>query len=205
MQQRAMFRRMSRPVIRSSRNRIEQSEQQKARDKSADMRLPGDRLFGARDRERAEAEQKIQPEPDNQKNKDAPVAQRFTQRQRRQAIDCRIARPGSRSDRRAEMQIASTPPSRRKSTPMRRPSAAIHRHASARCASGAGRGRHREKSEKAPGAEAARHRRAEREQPDRIEAEMHEIGVDQRVGDEGPDVGRKSRPASAPPIRSDAS
>src|SRR4051794_7212164 len=51
--------------------------------------------------------------------------------------------------------------------------------------------RHREKGKEARSAKAARNRRTESEQPDRIEAEMHEIGVNESVGNEGPDLGRK--------------
>ena len=50
------------------------------------------------------------------------------------------------------------------------------------------RRRHGERMQKSHRAEAARDRRAERQQPDRVEPEMRPVAVDQRVGDEGPDV-----------------
>ena len=60
----------------------------------------------------------------------------------------------------------------------------------------AGRRRHREEREEPQRAEPPRHRAAERQQPDRIDAEMHPVGVDQRIGDEGPQFARRSRPAA---------
>jgi len=38
-------------------------------------------------------------------------------------------------------------------------------------------------------AEPARQRAAERQQPQHVEPDMGEIGVQQRIGDEGPDLG----------------
>ena len=60
----------------------------------------------------------------------------------------------------------------------------------------AGRGRHRHEDVKPDRAEPARQRAAERQQPQHVEAEMAEIGVQQRIGDEGPDL------APAPPGKS---
>ena len=53
----------------------------------------------------------------------------------------------------------------------------------------AGRRRHRHEQEKPERAEPARQRAAERQQPQHVEADMAEIGVQQRIGDEGPDLG----------------
>ena len=53
----------------------------------------------------------------------------------------------------------------------------------------AGRRRHRHEQEEPDRAEAARQRAAERQQPQHVEADMAEIGVQQRIGDEGPDLG----------------
>ena len=58
----------------------------------------------------------------------------------------------------------------------------------------AGRRRHHEEREEARPPESARHWRAERDEPQQVEDQMIEIGVDQRIGDEGPDPG-------APPAR----
>ena len=52
----------------------------------------------------------------------------------------------------------------------------------------AGRGRHRHEKEKPDSAETARQRAAERQQPQHVEPDMAEIGVQQRIGDEGPDL-----------------
>ena len=53
----------------------------------------------------------------------------------------------------------------------------------------AGRRRHRHEQEEPDRAEPARQRAAERQQPQHVEADMAEIGVQQRIGDEGPDLG----------------
>ncbi len=53
----------------------------------------------------------------------------------------------------------------------------------------AGRGRHRHEDEEPDRAEPARQRAAERQQPQHVESDMAEIGVQQRIGDEGPDLG----------------
>ena len=53
----------------------------------------------------------------------------------------------------------------------------------------AGRGRHRHEQIEAQRPEAPRQRAAERQQPQHVEADMAEIGVQQRIGDEGPDLG----------------
>ena len=45
---------------------------------------------------------------------------------------------------------------------------------------------------KAQRAEASRHCAPERQQPDRIDAEVRPIGMDQRIGDEGPYFGAKT-------------
>ena len=53
----------------------------------------------------------------------------------------------------------------------------------------AGHRRRREKPEEPDRAKAPRQRAAERQQPEHVEAEMRQIGVQQRIGDEGPDLG----------------
>lgn len=53
----------------------------------------------------------------------------------------------------------------------------------------AGRRCHRQEQEEPDGAKAPRQRAAERQQPQHVEAEMSQIGVQQRIGDEGPDLG----------------
>ncbi len=54
---------------------------------------------------------------------------------------------------------------------------------------GAGNRGDGEEAEEPPGAEAARHRAAERQEPDRIDADMDEVGMEERIGEEGPDLG----------------
>ena len=51
----------------------------------------------------------------------------------------------------------------------------------------AGRGSHRHKNEKPQRVEPPRQRAAERQQPQHVETEMAEIGMQQRIGDEAPD------------------
>ncbi len=57
---------------------------------------------------------------------------------------------------------------------------------------GARRRRHGEKGDETQRAETARDRRAECEQPHGVESEMRPVAVDQRVGDEGPDLRAES-------------
>src|SRR4051812_26683274 len=70
---------MSRPP----RNRIEQREQQQAGGEAADMRLPGDAGTVGADRNRTDAEDDVDAEPDRKEADDAAIAQRLQQRQRR--------------------------------------------------------------------------------------------------------------------------
>ena len=56
----------------------------------------------------------------------------------------------------------------------------------------AGRCRHRHEDEEAHRAEAPCQRAAEWQQPQHIEKDVAEIGVQQRIGDEGPDLGSRS-------------
>ena len=56
----------------------------------------------------------------------------------------------------------------------------------------AGRGHDEHEADIAPGPETARQRRAERQQPSQIEAEMEEIGVNEGVGEEGPQIGAEA-------------
>ena len=75
-------RRSIRSMRRRTRHRIEQRKQHQAGEKSADMRLPGDAgAFGA-DRNRPEAEDDVDAEPDGQKSEHARVAQCPGKRQR---------------------------------------------------------------------------------------------------------------------------
>ena len=62
----------------------------------------------------------------------------------------------------------------------------------ARCKRRARRRRHRKEREKPQRAEPPRHRAAERQQPHRIDAEMGPVGMDQRIGDEGPNLGAEA-------------
>ena len=57
---------------------------------------------------------------------------------------------------------------------------------------GARRRRHREERDEAQRAEPPRHRAAERQQPNRVDAEMSPVGMDQRIGDEGPNLGAEA-------------
>src|SRR2546430_4031786 len=67
---------------------------------------------------------------------------------------------------------------------------------------GAGGGGHGHEREETPRSESLRHRRAERQQPYGIEDQMAEVGMDERVSDECPDVGG---PTSGPrDVRQDA-
>src|SRR5580700_11640080 len=68
---------------RRARNRIEQGKQQQTSKKPADMRLPGDAGAVRADGDRSDAEDDVDAEPDAEKPKHAPVAQRTHQRQRR--------------------------------------------------------------------------------------------------------------------------
>lgn len=54
-------------------DRIEQAEQEQAGGKAADMRLPGDRLLLAGERDRAEPEQQIHAKPHSEKCQHARV------------------------------------------------------------------------------------------------------------------------------------
>ena len=58
------------------------------------------------------------------------------------------------------------------------------------------RRRHREENQKARRAEAACHRAAEWQEPDGVETIMRPVGMQQRVGDEGPDLRAASRRAA---------
>ena len=59
-----------------ARNRIEQRKQQQAGEKSADMRLPGDARAVGADRDRSDAEDDVDAEPDREKTEHARIAQR---------------------------------------------------------------------------------------------------------------------------------
>ena len=96
------------------------------------------------------------------------------------------------ADRRAETQTAWLRPSCRTPPLMRRSSEKSRRDASTRCAERAACRRHGEQNEKARGAEPARHRGTERQQPDAVDAEVHEVGVQKGIGDEGPDIRAKT-------------
>ena len=95
------------------RNRIEQSEQHKPADETADMGLPGDGLVVAGDRDRTHPEQKIQSEPHRDECEDARIAQRIAKRQGRHLVAFLRCRR-SAAVRRAGTQSASPPPSRLK-------------------------------------------------------------------------------------------
>src|SRR5229473_7697237 len=64
------------------RHRIEQREQEQAGNEPADMGFPGDALLGPGQADRTDAEQQVQPEPSQEKNHDAGIAQRKRQRRR---------------------------------------------------------------------------------------------------------------------------
>ena len=51
---------------------------------------------------------------------------------------------------------------------------------------------HQHEGHIAPRAEAARQRGAERQQPSHIEADMEEVGVEERVGEERPQIGAEA-------------
>ena len=79
-----MIRQRSRSIAFAARHRIEQRKQQQAREKAADMRLPGHALrLPPSDRDRADAEDDVDAEPHREEAEHAPVAQRAPQRQRR--------------------------------------------------------------------------------------------------------------------------
>src|ERR1700684_2984359 len=67
----------------SARDRIEQRKQQKTGQKTADMRLPGDADAFHADRNRSDAENDVDAEPDGEKGEHAAVAQGTPQRLRR--------------------------------------------------------------------------------------------------------------------------
>lgn len=53
----------------------------------------------------------------------------------------------------------------------------------------AGGGNYHHEGDIAPGPETSRERCAERQKPRQIKADMHEIGVDKSVTEEGPEIG----------------
>src|SRR5262245_65644816 len=63
--------------------------------------------------------------------------------------------------------------------------------------SSASRSRDSEKGQKARRPEAARNRAAKWQQPNRIDNEMGPVSVDQRIGDESPDIGAAARQCAA--------
>src|SRR6516165_5126359 len=67
---------------RRARNRIEQRKQQQTREKSANMRLPGDAGAISADRDRSEPEDDVDTEPDSEKTEHASVPQSARERQR---------------------------------------------------------------------------------------------------------------------------
>src|SRR5580692_4625685 len=72
--------------------RIKSVEQDQAGKKAADMGLPGDRLAVlAADRHRAEAEQHVQSEPDDQEHQEPDVGERRQERPRRHAMGAGFA------------------------------------------------------------------------------------------------------------------
>src|SRR5438552_2832579 len=64
-------------------DRVEQRKQQQAREKTADMRLPGDADILGTDRDRPRSEYDVDAEPDRQESHHAGIAQGAQQRQRR--------------------------------------------------------------------------------------------------------------------------
>src|SRR5580704_12306733 len=71
--------------------RVEGGEQNETRDKTADMRLPGDILVFIADRDGAESEQRIESHPDGQKGQEPRVAQGRKQRCGRHPVGRTVA------------------------------------------------------------------------------------------------------------------
>ena len=156
------------------------------------MGLPRDRLIEAGHRNGARAEQDVETEPDDEERDDARIAQRSHERGGGHAI-CRLVGAAKQPERPAALKHEAD---RRRHEARNCRRASDHRLAPARMG-GEMRGRpcrggNREERNEARGAEAARHRRPERQQPHRIDGEMHGVAVDERVGDEGPDIRRPS-------------
>ena len=153
------------------------------------MRFPSDTRAVAFDADRADAEDDVEGEPDAREADDAPVAQCLQQRQRRNF-------GGGICIRAAERQEAAThesEPDRSRHRARHRSRGADHRHHRVLMGDEMGErtgcGRHRQEHKEAYRAKAPRQRAAERQQPKHIEGEMGEIGMQQRIGDEGPDLG----------------
>ena len=132
----------------------------------------------------------LRPNQTTKESKHARITQSGGERRGRHVIGA-LSRslPRSRADHRAGMQSASPRPSCRKSQPRRRSPEINSPACVIRCAAAPAAAVTARNGKKARRARKRRATRAsERQQPDHIEAEMRQIGVNQRIGDEGPDV-----------------
>jgi hypothetical protein len=150
------------------------------------MRLPGNaRAIGA-DRERADAEDKVNAH--HEKRKHARIAQRTCKRQRRYL--CRRIRIAPVEGEEAALHEGKGDGGSHGAG--NRGGRADHRRHRALTGDEMGQcschSRHCHEQEEAQRAEAPRQRTAEGQQPQHVEAEMGEIGAQQRIGDEGPDL-----------------
>ena len=174
---------------RRPRHRIEQRKQHQAGEKSADMRLPGDAGAVGADRNRSDAEDDVDAEPDRQKPQHARL------RKARASDSAGTFAAASASPRLNERKLPCTKAKRMAAAIVPDTDAeapiigAIACSWVTRCASAPAAAVTAMNSEKPDRAEAARQRAAERQQPQHVEADMAEIGVQQRIGDEGPDLG----------------
>src|SRR6202051_2742232 len=78
---RRVGRRRIRSIFRGARYWVEQRKQHQARQETADMRLPGDAGAVGADRDRSDAEDDVDAEPDCEKAQHAAVAQGVRKRQ----------------------------------------------------------------------------------------------------------------------------
>src|ERR1051325_6261624 len=177
-------------------DRIEQWKRQQPGEKSADMRLPGDLLLAAVERERAHTEQDIESEPHRQERQHPRIAQHSAQRQSWYAVGLRVVAP-DRAERPGALKHETH---RRRHEARDRSRCADHRRVGVgggrQMRGGARGGGYGEQRKKAQAAEAACDRGTESEQPHAVEPEMGPVTVDQRVTEEGPDSRAQPRDCS---------
>ena len=156
------------------------------------MRLPCDaRAIGA-DRNRSDPEDDVDAEPDREKCQHARIAQGAPQRQRGH-LRCRVRIAAAKRQKTALHE--GEPDCGRHRAGHRRGGADHRRHrmlVGDQMRQRAGNRGHRHEQEEPRRPEATRHRTSERQQPQHVETDMAEIGMQQRIGHERPDFGGRA-------------
>ena len=174
-----------------SERRIEPGKQEQAGEEPADMRLPGHRLARS-------AAAKVKPAPNRilmpnqtiKKTEHARIGEHEEKRNRRHAIGILRAVTRGRLSGPPRWKAKRIAPAMVPEIAADAPiTAAVVAAMREQMQHRAGRRGDGEECEKTQRTETARDRAAERQEPDDIDAEMNPVGVNQRVGDEGPELG----------------